>query len=36
VSRDAVRYRIEKYGIVLETRARVTRPPGPPREREAR
>jgi len=27
VSRDAVRHRIEKYGIVLETRARVTRPP---------
>jgi DNA-binding NtrC family response regulator len=27
VSRDAVRYRIEKFGIVLETRARVTRPP---------
>ncbi len=27
VSRDAVRHRIEKYGIVLETHARVTRPP---------
>jgi two-component system response regulator AtoC len=30
VSRDAVRHRIEKYGIVLETRARVTRPPAGP------
>jgi len=27
VSRDAVRHRIGKYGIEIETRARVTRPP---------